>query len=69
MKNRKRVLTRTEMIAEGFPVKTLREISSNRDLTELFFRTGTGRTSNLYFYPDKVERWLDSREAERMERR
>lgn len=62
----KRVMSRTQMVEEGYPVKTLKEISSNPDLTHLFFRTGTGRTSNVYYFPEKVDRWLEQREDERM---
>jgi hypothetical protein len=53
----------------GYPRRTLDEISHNPDLTSLFFRSGTGRTSNLYFFSERVDRWLEEREDERMIRK
>ena len=65
----KAVMSRKEMIEEGFPRRTLSEISHDENCTHLFFRTGNGKTSNIYFYPDRVQRWLEMREDERFAER
>lgn len=65
----KTVMTRKEMMNEGFPRRILDEISHNEDCTFLFFRTGTGKTSNIYYYPEQVKRWLEMREDERFAER
>ena len=62
----KKVMSRKAMMDEGYPRRTLDEIAHNPDLTHLFFRSGTGRTSNIYYFPEKVDRWLEQREDERM---
>lgn len=64
----KKVLSRKQMMDLGYPERLLRSISSNPDLTHLFFRSGTGKTSNTYYFPEKVDRWLELREDERMAR-
>lgn len=61
------VKSRRQMIDElHYPRRVLDEISHDENCTHLFFRTGNGRTSNIYYYPEKVERWLEMREDERM---
>lgn len=62
----KNVLSSSEMIAYGYKRRLLYEITHDPDCTHLFFRSGTGKTSNIYFYLDKVQRWLEMREDERM---
>lgn len=62
----KNVLSTSEMLDYGYKRRTLNEITRDSNLTHLFFRTGTGKTSNYYFYLDKVQKYLEMREDERM---
>ena len=62
----KGIYSTQDMLDYGYQRRLLHEIAHDPDCTHLFFRTGTGKTSNIYYYKEKVERWLEMREDERM---
>ena len=56
----KAVMTIQELKAEGYPETDLRHIANSRDFPKVGFR-GEGKTSKIYFFTKKLDKFLERR--------
>jgi len=56
----KAVMTIQELKAEGYPETELRNIAHSQDFKKVGFR-GSGKKSKIYFFTDKLNKFLERR--------
>ena len=56
----KAVMTIQELKLEGYPETELRHIANSRDFPKVGFR-GDGKKSKIYFFTDKLNKFLERR--------
>jgi len=54
------VMSLQDLVKEGFPKKDLQAIANSEDFAEVGFR-GEKAGSKIYFYPSKLEKYLERR--------